>query len=452
MQFEVTKEFLELIEQAIEAKDDSFLKENLSELHVVDVNVILMEMDSEQSKYILDLLDTETSAEIVAELDSDIRQKFLKTFTSLEIAELLPHLDTDDAADLLNEQKLKTREEILSLVEDAQVVEHLHELLRYEEDCAGGMMAKELVKADVNWTVGQCIEEIKRQAENVDKLYSIYVVNDKEKLLGRVSIKKILLAPNNTKISELYEEDIIAVDVFMEDHEVAQVMSKYDLDAVPVINLQRKLVGRITIDDIVDVITEQAETERNMMAGISEHVEHSDSVWNLTRARLPWLLIGVLGGLLSAMLLGVFEGPLSEVTAVAFFIPLITATGGNVGIQSSSIVVQSLANKSAFDENISKQLLKSFIVSLLNGVCIFALVVIFVYAYKQDYNLALVVGVAIFTVVIISSMMGTITPIILEKFDVNPAIASGPFITTANDIIGIAIYFSIVKLFIIPYV
>jgi magnesium transporter len=311
------------------------------------------------------------------------------------------------------------------------------------------MMAKELVKADLDWTVGQCIEEIKRQAENVDKLYSIYVVNDKDKLLGRVSIKKILLAPNSTKIASIYEEDLIAVDVFMADENVAQIMSKYDLDAVPVVNLQHKLVGRITIDDIVDVITEQAETERNLMAGISENVEHSDSVWNLTRARLPWLLIGVLGGLLSAMLLGVFEGALSELTAVAFFIPLITATGGNVGIQSSSIVVQSLANKSAFDENISKQLFKSFIVSLLNGLAIFTLVILFVYAYKGDFNLALVVGIAIFTVVIISSMMGTITPLVLEHFNVNPAIASGPFITTANDIIGIAIYFSIVKALII---
>ncbi len=449
MQFELTKEFLEQIENAIEAQDRTFLVDSLLDLHVADLNLILTELDSKQSKFIFDILESEKSAEIIAELDSDIRRKFLKTFTSKEVADLLPHLDSDDAADILNEQNLKAREEVLSLVEDSQVVEHLHELLRYEEDCAGGMMAKELVKADANWTVGQCIEEIKRQAENVDKLYSIYVVNDKDKLLGRVSLKKIVLAPSHTKIADLYEEDLIMVDVFMADFEVAQIMTKYDLDAVPVVNLQTKLVGRITIDDILDVITEQAETERNLMAGISENVGHSDSIWDLTRARLPWLLIGVLGGLLSAMLLGVFEGPLQELTAVAFFIPLITATGGNVGIQSSSIVVQSLANKSAFDEDVSTQLFKSFVVSLLNGVSIFILVILFVYAYKQDTNLSIVVGIAIFTVVIISSMMGTITPLILEKFDINPAIASGPFITTANDIIGIAIYFSIVKMFII---
>jgi magnesium transporter len=449
MQFELTKDFLEQIENAINNKEDGFLLESLFDLHVADLNLILVELSTDQCKYLLTILGTEKSAEVVAELDSDIRVKFLKSFEPADVAVLLPYLDSDDAADLLNEQTLKTREEVLSLVDDQEVVEHLHELLRYEEDCAGGMMGKELVKADINWTVSQCIQEIKRQAENVDKLYSIYVVNDKDKLLGRVSIKKILLAPKQTQIADLYEEDLISVDVFTEEQQIAQIMSKYDLDAVPVVNLQGKLVGRITIDDIIDVITEQAETERNLMAGISENVEQSDSVWNLTRARLPWLLIGVLGGLLSAMLLGVFEDPLSKYTAVAFFIPLITATGGNVGIQSSSIVVQSLANKSAFDDTVTAQLFKSFIVSLLNGVAIFVLVIIFTYAYQRDYNLSLVVGTAIFSVVILSSMMGTVTPLVLEKFDVNPAIASGPFITTANDILGIAIYFSIVKLLII---
>lgn len=449
MQFELTKDFLDQIELGIKEQDQDFLLESLSELHVADINLILMELNSIECKYLVDILAIEKRAEILAELDSDIRIKFLKSFDSQEIANLLLFLDSDDSADILNEQSLKRREEILSLIDDSEVVEQLQELLRYEEDCAGGMMGKELVKADVNWTIEECIAEIKRQAENVDKLYSIYVVNEKDKLLGRVSIKKILLASKNAKIADIFEDNLISVDVFMEDDEVAQIMSKYDLDAVPVVNLQNKLVGRITIDDIIDVITEQAERERYLMSGLSENVEHTDSIWNLTRARLPWLLVGVLGGLLSAMLLGVFEGPMSELTAVAFFIPLITATGGNVGIQSSSIVVQSLANKSAFDESVSTQLLKSFIVSLLNGLAIFILVVLFVYAFKQDYSLAVVVGVAIFTVVIISSMMGTITPLVLDKFEVNPAVASGPFITTANDIIGIAIYFSIVKIFIL---
>ena len=449
MQFELSKEFLDQIKDAVESTDNNFLSESLSELHVADINLILTELDTKQSKYIIDLLDSEISAEIISELDSDIRGKFLSNFSADEVLEFITIVDSDDAADILNEQEVRFREEILSKITDSELLDNLHELLRYDEDSAGGLMAKELVKASSDWTVSQCIEEIKRQAENVDKLYSIYVVNAKEKLIGRVSIKKILLAPNTTKIEHLYEDDIISVDVFMPDDEVAQLMSKYDLDAVPVINFQKKLVGRITIDDVVDIITEQAETERNLMAGVSENIETSDSIWEITRARLPWLLVGVLGGLLSAMLMGVFEGELA-VAAVAFFIPLITATGGNVGIQSSSIIVQSLANKSAFEEETTKTLLKSFIVSLINGLAITILVAIFVYAYQQDVNLAFVVGSAIFSVVIIASLLGTITPLILDKLDVNPAVASGPFITTANDILGIAVYFTVVSYLLVP--
>lgn len=445
MQFDLSKEYLEQIETAIDNQDNDFLFENLLELHAADLNLILMELNAGQSKYVLNILEKETSAEILSELDSDIRKRFLSTFTPQEIADLFPYIYSDDAADILNEQKLKVREEVLSLIDDQTLLENLQDLLRYDDDCAGGIMAKELVKANLDWDVNQCIEEIKRQAEEVEKLYSIYVVNDKDKLVGRVSLKDILLAPRQTKIADLYRDDLISVDVFMEDAEVAQIMSKYDLDAVPVINLQNKLVGRITIDDVIDIINEQAETERNLMSGISENIEHSDSIWNLTRARLPWLLIGVLGGLLSAMLMGVFEQQLLQVTAVAFFVPLITATGGNVGIQSSSIVVQSLANKSAFDEAVSKKLFKSFLVSLLNGIAICIVVTIFVFAQQPETNLPFVVGSAIFMVVIIASLMGTITPLILNHYDINPAVASGPFITTANDILGIAIYFGVVN-------
>jgi len=449
MQFELSKEFLEQVEHAVDQQEKEFVIENLSELHAADLNLILTELNTVQSKYIIDLLDVSLSAEIISELDSDIRQRFLKNFNPKELTEIIEEVDSDDAADILNEQTLKVREEVLSLIRDTIIQENILELLRYEEDCAGGMMAKELIKANVNWTVNQCIEEIKRQAEKVDKIYSIYVVNDQDKLLGRVSLKKILLTPSDSKIEHIYEDDVLFVDVFTEDDEVAQIMSKYDLEAIPVLNIQRKLVGRITIDDIVDVITEHAETERNLMSGISENVEHSDSIWELTRARLPWLLIGVVGGLLSAMLMGVFENQMTEIVAVAFFIPLITATGGNVGIQSSSIVVQSLATKSAFNEDISMRLWKSFVVSIMNGIAISGAVFLFVFTFLHDPNLAFVVSIAIFSVVILSSLIGTITPLILDKFDINPAVASGPFITTTNDILGIAVYFFVVNLLLV---
>ncbi|MGB5930391.1 MAG: magnesium transporter, partial [Cyclobacteriaceae bacterium] len=298
-----------------------------------------------------------------------------------------------------------------------------------------------------NWTVVQTIEEIRRQAENVEKLYSIYVVDDRDRLIGRIGVKKIILANDNTRIADLYEPEIASVETYMDEEEVAQIMRKYDLDAVPVVNVQGKLVGRITIDDIVDVITELAEQERQIMAGISEDVEEADSVWMLSRARLPWLIIGMAGGLLGAQFIGLFEKDIQIIPAMAFFIPLITATGGNVGIQSSSIVVQSLANPSLFGTGIGKRILKVLTVAILNGLVLGLIVLLAVkLIMAEDIRLALVVSIALFSVVLLASFMGTVTPLILNKVGINPALASGPFITTANDLLGLAVYFLVAHL------
>jgi magnesium transporter len=406
----------------------------------------LLEFSTEDSKYVLDILDNETSAEVINDLDEDIRAKFLKNFESAEIATMLNELDSDDAVDIINELPLKDREEVIASLDNREKADNILDLLRYEEDVAGGLMAKELIKVNENWSVKQCIEEIRRQAENVEKIYSVYVVSDTNKLIGRVSLKRIILADDHIKVKELYEDDVIAVETYMDEVDVAEIMRKYDLESVPVVNVQGKLMGRITIDDIVDVITELAEEERQMMAGISEDVEEDDSVWMLTRARLPWLIIGMFGGLLGAQFIGVFEKDILLVPAMAFFIPLITATGGNVGIQSSSIVLQSLASKSVFDNSFMKRITKVILVALLNGLVIAGIVMVMNLILGQDLTLALVVSIALFGVVLIASLMGTITPLILDRFGINPAIASGPFITTANDLLGLLVYFSVAHL------
>ena len=307
-------------------------------------------------------------------------------------------------------------------------------------------MAKELIKANLNWTIDRCIEEIRRQAENVEKIFSIYVVDDKDILLGKVSLKRIILSNNKLRVSDIYDEEIISVEASQSEEEVASAMRKYDLEAIPVINVQGKLLGRITIDDVVDVISELAEEERQIMSGISEDVEEDDSIWMLTRARLPWLVVGVVGGFISAKFMGVFEEELARITAIAFFIPLIQATGGNVGIQSSSIVLQTLANPSAFSDTLWKRLFKVFLVAALNGVVLGAMVYGFNLLTGGEARLSLVVSAALFFVVIVASFMGTITPLILNRFGFNPALASGPFITTTNDLIGIGIYFYTVTL------
>lgn len=442
-QFELSKEYLEKLQLAINERDEQFIKNTLAGTNPADISTVLLEFNTEESHYLLSLLEKSVSAQVISDLDEDVRSKFLKDFESSEIAALLDELDSDDAVDIINELPLKDREEVIAALVNKEKAKNILSLLHYEDDVAGGLMAKELIKANVNWSITQCIEEIRRQAENVEKIYSVYVVDDSNKLLGTVSLKKIILADDHLKVKDLYKDDVISVETYMKEMDVAEVMRKYDLEAVPVTNVHGKLMGRITIDDIVDVITELADGERQMMAGISEDVEEDDSVWMITRARLPWLLVGMFGGILGAQFIGVFEEDILLVPAMAFFIPLITATGGNVGIQSSSIVLQSLAAKSVFADSLFKRIIKVLLVALLNGAVIAGVVMGMNLVLGQELKLAIVVSVALFTVVLLASTMGTITPIVLDKFGINPALAAGPFITTTNDLLGLLVYFSV---------
>ncbi|HOO10695.1 MAG TPA: magnesium transporter, partial [Cyclobacteriaceae bacterium] len=322
------------------------------------------------------------------------------------------------------------------------------DLLRYDEHVAGGLMAKELITARVRWTVVQCIEEIRKQVENVSKFYAVYVVDDQNKLLGGVPLQKLILTDSTTLVKDIYDPEIVSVQTHMEDTEVASIMRKYDLESVPVVNVYGQLVGRITIDDVVDVITEQADEERQLMSGISEDVEEADSIWRLTRARLPWLLIGIMGGLISVQFIGAFSSDLMRITAIAFFIPLIQATGGNVGIQSSTIVVQSLANPGFVEERLWGRLARVFTVALLNGFLLSLIVLLAnLLVGGESSRLFIVVSIALFTVVLIASLVGTLTPLVLNKFGFNPALASGPFITTINDLLGLGVYFLTIHLF-----
>jgi magnesium transporter len=306
-------------------------------------------------------------------------------------------------------------------------------------------MAKELIKANVNWNVVRCIDEIRSQAENVEKFYAVYVVDENDKLLGRVALKELILSKSNTKIADIYNDEVISVFTYQDQAEVAEIMQKYDMEAVPVVNVTGKLVGRITIDDIVDVIKETADEERNLMAGISEDVEPDDSIWLLSRARLPWLIIGLLGGIFGSRLIGLFQNDIQQVAALAFFIPLIIATGGNVGVQSSALIVQSLASMTTFVTGPWGKFLKTLLVAIINGMVLAAIIFAFV-NFSYDSTLALVVAVALFSNVIFASLVGTFIPLLLDKLGFNPALASGPFITTTIDLLGLGLYFTVAHL------
>ena len=445
--FELSKEYLERLQTGIAAEDTSYILDSLAGVNVADIAAILDELETSESIYVLRLMESQLAADIVIELYDTTLEKVLQELEIKEIASWIQLMDSDDGADIISLFSEKEREEVIAEIDDRIKLEQILELLRYEEDTAGGIMAKEFIRANKNWNVVQTINEIRRQAENVEKFYSIYVVNNKQQLLGRVSLKKIILSASETTIESIMEDEVISVPVHMDQEEVASLMRKYDLESVPVVNVKNKLVGRITVDDILDVVQEEAEEDIQAMAGVSADIEESDSVFTISKARLPWLLIGVIGGLMGAKLIGFFEGGLSKYLALASFIPLVAATGGNVGIQASSLIVQSLASKSAFDDTPWQRFFKGFLVALLNGLVLGVfvfLVVAYLYGFEPVFSIT--VGVALFCVVLLSSFMGTVTPLVLHHYGINPAIASGPFITTTNDLLGLAVYFGVAML------
>ncbi|MBI2258501.1 MAG: magnesium transporter [Flavobacteriia bacterium] len=442
MRFELNKEFLEEIRDAIHIENKEWIETHILDLHFADIAEILGELNNTESKFIYYLMNEGLQADVLMELEEEVRDRFLKSLSSKEFAEQLENLDSDDAADILGELSENEIQEVISHMEDDEAADDIVDLLNYDEDTAGGLMQKELIKARIDWPVDRCLVELRRQAEDVEKVYTIYVVDENNRLVGLLSLKSLLFAKPKTKIVDLYQhKNIISVKTGDSFDEVARVMEKYDLDSVPVVDFQNKLVGRITFDDVMDIIKEEADKDFQMATGISEKVESNSSVWKISRARLPWILIGMLGGILGAQVISGFEDNISKIPALAFFIPLITATGGNVGVQSSSIVVQFLARGNAIN-NLKNRLIKEFLLSLFNGVICSSIILGIAVLFK-NITLAIVVSTSLFVVIVFAGMIGTIIPFVLNKYKIDPALATGPFITTLNDVLGLFIYFTV---------
>ena len=445
MQFKISKELLVQIEQFIQQKNDQELGVLLNEMHHADIAEIFEELEPYQATYLFKILDSEVTAEILPELEEDLREKILRGLSAKEIAEELDELDTDDTADIISELPQRKKEEVISELEDLEHAKDIVDLLRYNEDEAGGLMEKELVKVNENWTVLTCVKEMRHQAENVTRVHSIYVVDDENRLKGRLSLKDLLTTSTKTHISEVYIKKVDYVKVHTPNVEVARIMQKYDLEAIPVVDEMGRLVGRVTIDDIVDVMKEEADKDYQLAAGISQDVEADDSILDLTRARLPWLVLALFGGFISVHMLGLFEGAMKNHKELFFFTPLIAAMAGNVGVQSSAIIVQGLANNT-LSGSLFNRLIKEVSLSLLNGVIL--AIILFLGSYfllGESAKIIITITTALISVIIIASLLGTFVPLLLDKIGVDPALATGPFITTSNDICGILIYFSIAK-------
>ena len=440
---EINSAYIEQIASLIEANNSAELSLIIADLHIADIAEIIDDLSIDNAHFLFDLIEEEKSAPVLVELEDDKLEEILSDLTAKEIAEeVIDNLESDDAADVIGKLSQDKKEEVLALIEDIERASNINDLLTYPEDTAGGLMAKELIKVNENWTTIQCLKEMRKQAEDLKEVYTIYVVDDNDKLLGILSLRKLLLIERATAIKDIIFTEIISVKATEDDKHVANIMNKYALIALPVVDDLNRLIGRITIDDVMDVAKDEAEKDYQMASGISEDVESSDTAWELTRARLPWLLIGMIGGLLGAKVIGIFDLS-GDNFELAFFIPLIAAMGGNVGVQSAAIVVQGLANDSLKMENIFQKLIKELGVGLLNG--IICSIIILGAAFSLGYSLALslTLSISLFAVIVFAAVFGTFIPLTLEKYNIDPALATGPFITTVNDVLGLFIYFMI---------
>ena len=446
--FEISKSGIDIIKELINKGSDVRLRKRLKDLHYADIAEVIYELSTEQATYLVKLLDSEKTADALAEVDEDIRERILEKLSAKEIAEEIEELDTDDAADLISELPEDRQEIVMSKITDSDRVEDIRELLSYNENTAGGLMAKELVKVEENLSVLKCLNAMRAQAEEVTRVHSIYVVDEYNILKGRLSLKDLITANSRAIVKDIYIPQVDAVTIDQPGEEVADIMSKYDLEAIPVVDNKKQLMGRITIDDIVDLIKEEAEKDYQLAAGISNDVEANDGIFELTKARLPWLFLGLLGGLGGVFILQDFEKimELPELRSLFFYTPLIAAMAGNVGVQSSAIIVQGLANN-LVKGSLLHILFKEIGLSLINGLVLALILILFGFIINQDLIISLTIAGSMMGVIIIAALVGTFVPIILNKRGIDPAIATGPFITTANDIFGIFLFFYMAKIF-----
>lgn len=426
----------------MEREDRNELLPLMDDMHPADIAELFQDLNLKEAEWLFNLIpDKEKKADVLMELDEEDRKKLLEGMDPEQIGHFIDLLDTDDAVDLIQELDEKDREEVIQNIGDVEQAGDIVDLLQYDEDTAGGLMGTEYIAVNENLSMPDCLREMRHQAEELDDIYYVYVIDDDNRLKGVLPLKKMITHPSVSKIKHVMETDPVSVKADMPLDEVAIDFEKYDLVAMPVIDSIGRLVGQITVDDVMDQVREQSERDYQLASGISSDIDADDSVISQTKARLPWLLIGIVGGLVNSLILGGFEAQLAAVTALAFFIPLIGGTGGNVGVQASAIVVQGLANGKLELSDFIGQLWRSVRISLLNAIVIAGLVFIYIYFTQPgDYALLMAVTVSLFCVVIFATVFGTLVPLTLEKLKINPALATGPFIQITNDVVGLLIY------------
>lgn len=438
----MAKEYIDTLKELISNKDSVLLQESLSKLHPADIAEICSELDIEEARFLYRQLDNEKAADALTEMDEDLRKELLEELPSEAIAKrYVNYMDADDAVEIIRDMDEEQKEEVLAHITDIEQAGDIVDLLQYDKDTAGGLMSTEMVVVNENWSMPECLKEMRRQAEDLDDIYYIYVVDDDERLRGLFPLKKMVTSPSVSKVKHVMSTDVVSVDVDTPIEEIAPLIEKYNLVAIPVVDKINRLVGQITVDDVMDEVREQTEHDQRDAAGLTQDVESDDSVFFQTRARLPWLIIGMLGGIGSSMLLDCFSTTLGAHPEMALFIPLLAGMGGNVGVQSSAIAVQGLANNSLNPHHIFKHILKELAVALVNAAILSVIMYIYnMLVHGQADIVTFAVPLSLFVVVMFASAFGALIPLVLERMNINPAVATGPFIQIINDLSGMTFY------------
>jgi magnesium transporter len=442
------KTLLDNIRRLIEEGGFPELEGILGELHPADLADMVEHLENDERLRIFQILPPELASEVLIEISPPIQESLTHELDDQALSQILNELDSDDATDIFSHLSSQRAENIIRLVQPA-VAEELKKLIAYETDTAGGIMALEFVSVSANSTIRETIQNIRKKREEVENLYYVWAIDDSGKLVGVVSIKDLVLEPRDRKIKDIMNPDVISVDVNTDQEEVTRIVKQYDLTHIPVVNGQHKLIGRITHDDIIDVIEEEANEDISLMGGVIDQEIAEESALKISQARLPWLLLGLFGGLLSALVINHFHGSLEKMLALSFFIPVIMAMGGNTGTQAATVVIRGLATGDISIVRTGKRLLTELRVALINGILCGILLGLVVAYWLSDPHLGLGVGVSLISVILFSGSFGAFVPFVLKKLNIDPALAAGPFITTSNDILGLLIYLSIITQFLV---
>ena len=441
------KEISENLSYLIDSENDALIRNIVYDIHPADIADIIHYLPEEDRDYLFKLLEVEVASDVISELDDVSRDDVLEDMDSVRLTKIIDEMDSDDAADLVSDLPQDIADKVLSEI-DLQDSEEVKELLVHDEESAGGIMAKEFVSINMNSTVDEAIQEIRRKAEEVEDIFYVYVVDAVGRLVGNIPLKNLILSRSDNKVSQVMETNVVSVKPNVDQEEVANIAKRYDLVSIPVTDEDDVLIGRITFDDVVDVIEEEASEDIQRMAGISDEEEFREtSAFRIMRVRLPWLLVGFVGQIVAAFILQHFEASMKQIIAAAFFIPIIMAMGGNSGIQSSTIMVRGMATGEISVYRIGRRVLREVLVALMNGVVCGALILTVVAVWLDSLNFGIIIAVAMLAVIVNASLSGAVIPVILRKFDIDPAIATGPFITTSNDVVGLLIYFFLITTF-----